>query len=522
MVWHIFKKDWKLLWTFVLAVASLHWIAAFILYKLGLFGENATLGMLSQAVPILAFFSSMFLIAAIVHVEAIPGVRQDWLTRPVRRSDLLLEKFLFVIVMVEGPIFAANLFQGLASGFSLRSTFLSAASYVIFLLFFMILPLFAFASVTRNMTEAFIFGCGCAFVIGMFLTVTEYVNFSANGTLVTVTHSGIGWIGEAFRFALAATAAGIILSLQYFRRKTATARALVISFGLLILTSQFLPWKPAFAIEQRLSPKPAAGASAMMTFEPARGRLMSPSGLLASATKVHRGRADENTEVFLPLRVAGIRNDVVLLTDRVEVHVTGQDGEMVYHGNGDGLEIAREGPNPVKAPVYQEIEIPIRAYHRARDQAVQIRLDYSLTLFGLSKSYSMPALDGDERMPEWGWCQTKMNEAGSAVELHCVKPGKGPVCGTAFLENASTGGRNPARSYCQSDYSPYGSHPLPDGFARFGTNLLFRDPSGLAKFPVDGPQLPDSHVVIRVYEPEDHFTRSLVIPQIKLSDWEAQ
>jgi hypothetical protein len=153
---------------------------------------------------------------------------------------------------------------------------------------------------------------------------------------------------------------------------------------------------------------------------------------------------------------------------------------------------------------------------------VQIRLDYSLTLFGLSKSYSMPALDGDERMPEWGWCQTKMNEAGSAVELHCVKPGKGPVCGTAFLENASTGGRNPARSYCQSDYSPYGSHPLPDGFARFGTNLLFRDPSGLAKFPVDGPQLPDSHVVIRVYEPEDHFTRSLVIPQIKLSDWEAQ
>jgi membrane-anchored glycerophosphoryl diester phosphodiesterase (GDPDase) len=78
MIWHIFKKDWKLLWVFVITVASLHWIAAFIIFKLGLFGEDAMLEMLSEAVPILAFFASMFLIAAIVHVEAIPGVRQDW------------------------------------------------------------------------------------------------------------------------------------------------------------------------------------------------------------------------------------------------------------------------------------------------------------------------------------------------------------------------------------------------------------------------------------------------------------
>jgi hypothetical protein len=53
-------------------------------------------------------------------------------------------------------------------------------------------------------------------------------------------------------------------------------------------------------------------------------------------------------------------------------------------------------------------------------------------------------------------------------------------------------------------------------------NLSFRDPSGLEKFPVDVSQLPQSHVVIRMYEPENHFTRSLVIPQIKLKDWEAQ
>ena len=51
------------------------------------------LEMLAEAVPMLSFFASMFLIAAIVHVEAIPGVRQDWLVRPIRRGNLLLEKF---------------------------------------------------------------------------------------------------------------------------------------------------------------------------------------------------------------------------------------------------------------------------------------------------------------------------------------------------------------------------------------------------------------------------------------------
>jgi len=77
MVWHIFKKDWKLLWSFVAAVALLHGIAALIMFKLGLFNEDPTLEMLSYEVPNLAVFGSMFLIVAIVHLEAIPGVRQD-------------------------------------------------------------------------------------------------------------------------------------------------------------------------------------------------------------------------------------------------------------------------------------------------------------------------------------------------------------------------------------------------------------------------------------------------------------
>ena len=88
-VWHIaFKKDWKLLWTFVLMAALLHWMSVLVFYRRGLFRDDMTLEMLSQYLPILAVFGSMFLMAAVVHLDAIPGVRQDWLIRPVPRPEL--------------------------------------------------------------------------------------------------------------------------------------------------------------------------------------------------------------------------------------------------------------------------------------------------------------------------------------------------------------------------------------------------------------------------------------------------
>jgi hypothetical protein len=522
MVWHIFKKDWKLVWSFVLMVALLHWITALVLFKRGLFSEDATMSMLAETLPSLAVFASAFLIAAIVHLEAVPGVRQDWLIRPVSRRALLLEKFLFVIVTVEGPIFIANFAQGLASGFSLRDSFLDAAYYTTFLLFFLILPFFAFASVTRNMTEAFIFGCLCTFIIGAFLTVSGYLDAASHQTLISVTHSGIGWIGEIFRFAFVALAAGVILCLQYFRRKTTLARVLVVCFGMLLLISSYLPWQPVFAIEKRLSPRPGVAASISVAFEPARERYKPPSGLAASAENDHRTNGENDARVFLPLRINGMGSNATLLSDRVEVRVFDHERRVLYHGVGEDIDVVWEGSAPKDIPFYQQISIPMSIYQSIHDRGVGVRIDYSLTQFGLDQSFSMPALNGDVRTRKWGWCQTRMNEAGTAVALHCKKPGPGPTCATAFLQNSNSGAQNPSRSSCRSEYAPFLANPLPDDFSWFGTSLPFRDPTGLAQYPVDGSQLPQSRVVIRDYAPQEHFTRTLTIAQTRLRNWESQ
>ncbi|HKD44661.1 MAG TPA: hypothetical protein VKD24_03310 [Candidatus Angelobacter sp.] len=44
----------------------------------------------------------------------------------------------------------------------------------------------------------------------------------------------------------------------------------------------------------------------------------------------------------------------------------------------------------------------------------------------------------------------------------------------------------------------------------------------MAHYPVDGNQLAQGQVVIRNYQPVEHFVWRLIIPQIKLSDWEPQ
>jgi hypothetical protein len=182
MVWHIFKKDWKLLWPFFLAVAATQFIPSIIRLKLGLFGENRALQELLDLFGVIAFVGSAFLIAAVVHQDSIPGVRQDWLVRPIRRGDLLLAKFSFVLVLAQGPFFVADLLQALASGFPLRQSLVAAISRALVLLLSFTLPVFAFASLTQNSSEAIVGGVAFFFLFFVFQMLANAV-YGSSGYL---------------------------------------------------------------------------------------------------------------------------------------------------------------------------------------------------------------------------------------------------------------------------------------------------------------------------------------------------
>ena len=77
-------------------------------------------------------------------------------------------------------------------------------------------------------------------------------------------------------------------------------------------------------------------------------------------------------------------------------------------------------------------------------------------------------------------------------------------------------------SLCAPDYSPYPGHTLPDALSRFGGRLPFYDPSGLIRYPVGGPELSEARVLVTAFRPTEHFVRCVVIPGVRLEDWEAQ
>jgi hypothetical protein len=229
--------------------------------------------------------------------------------------------------------------------------------------------------------------------------------------------------------------------------------------------------------------------------------------------------------VHVPLQVAGLPADSVLLADRSEVCLIGVGGKPEYCGTGEDMHVHKEGPDYLEAQTYQKIEVPVAVYRRLKDQPTRLEINYSLTQWRLDRSDAIPAVGGDQRIPGLGRCKTKVNEDETAVELSCMQPGKGAhrsnVCVVAFLENATNGRRNSEYFVCEPNYS----HSFGDFgsvMTHFDASLLFRDALELAPYPVAVSQLSQSRIVSRLYQPTDHFTRRLVIPQITLQDWEAR
>jgi hypothetical protein len=483
---------------------------------MGLFPTNPRLRNLVLYLALGGILGVGFAICAVVHQDAIPGVRQDWLARPIRRRDLLLAKLLFVVLLIQFPIFLGDLIQGVAAGFSVPGSIAAAVSRSIMLLLILDIPFLALASLTRNLMEAVVAG-----VLVFFLFATFTVVLSG-GSFRPTWGTGEEWITATVLAVTMCLGATILLGLQYFRRRTPLARCLGGLFAVISLCSTALPWQPAFAVQKSMSPAPGSAAAIGVTFAPGAGKIKRdasfPLILNPSALDIQGARF-----IYLPMRVTGLPEDSGLQSDRIEIRLSERDGAPVSFLPAYQMRLGarRTRGSAADQDTYQMISLPGDLYSRMKDRPVRLEIDYSLTLFALASSSALPALNGDRHIPGIGWCGTKINAAETAVQVSCEQPGRNPDCTTLVLEHVPTGLRNPERFGCDADYAPYRDWVLiPDGLARFGGNLPFRDPNGLAKYPVNGSKLGESRVVMQIYRAADHFTRKLVIPEIRLSDWQ--
>ncbi len=523
MVWEIFKKDVQLLWKLIAVVAAAEFVNSAIWLSVTHFGEPNSLFRITQFGALADWLGITVLIAMAVHQNAIPGDRQDWLIRPIRRRDLILAKLLFILIAVHGPMFLADLALGLGRGFPFWSSVKAVASHDLSLLLDLSLPMLAVAAMTSTLIE-FLAG---ALVIGLTeaALVAAIPEFFFGGHNPPVVAGGMAWMVPAFTSAVALAAVFAIVPLQYFRRSTKLARAIALCAAVLAPGFMFVPWGPAFSLQQQFSADPAAARPIAIAFDPTIGRL-----------KLEPGGQNRANSVWLPFRVSALPSDSMVISDLADFRVIGRDGAVLYQRTTGGRELTGfNGQGPVYLddfPVrtitggdvrtHQLISLPGKVYDLARNQPIRVELDYSLTLFRALAVGTISALDGDKRIADIGWCKTRIDNNGDSVAVGCINTGSFPTCITATLENRVSGQRNPTIDRCLPDYRPYTGHFDPNPMSNFRLGLSFRDPQGLAKYPVDSSQLSDARVLLKSYKPVAHFTRHITTPEIHLSDWAAE
>lgn len=523
MIWNIFKKDVKLTWRLAALVAALHWMATALTTRMGVFFDGSLRNLFLMLV-IGGLLGSGFLIIAAVQQDAIPGVRQDWLVRPIRRRDLLMAKLLFVVLIVQAPIFLADMTEALVSGLSLSSSFEAALQRALLQMLLVYLPFLAFASLTRNPLEAVSGGAVLVLTVALVANVISVNRIGPNGSpmasLEPVVRTGLEWIVNSATIAVLVVGAAVVLWLQYFHRRTVVARIFTGSVAGLCLLTAFIPWRPAFAIQSSLSNAPGSSRDIALNFDPEAGRFRAPAGgLTIDDTIAILRRGEGVNQVYLPFRVTGLPPDSAVRMDHSEVRLIETNGRM------DRLELEswnarRQGSGSPSQAVYPPLEIPVALYERIKDQPVRLEVDYWMTLVQVASSHALPAINAVQDIPGLGSCRTNFNDPKTAIRFGCLGAGPTPTCFSVFLEHVPTGERNPEQFGCGS-YSGFMRDRLPDALSRFGSNLPFRDSRGLAQFPVDGSKLRESRVVIQSYRAQDHFTRKLLIPEVRLGEWGA-
>lgn len=529
MVWHIFRKDWKLLWPLAVGLAACQGLLAVLNYQWEPYAPGSEfavpLGLLSFAVCV----GMGILIIIAVQQDSLSSVRQDWLTRPIRRGHLLLAKILFVLLVIHGPIVVIGLLHGLCDGFAFGPSLVAALARNAYLLLIFTLPLLTIAALTASVTEVIVGSLaifvGIVVVLLLLAALRNFIAQTHHWDFVTI-HTDIAWVWQSVAFAclLLGMAAAIIL--QYFRRMAGWSRVSFIGALLMSLLVQALPWEPAFAVQRWLSANPTADRTLAVAFDPSIGPVrpeaarnldsMESSAPPPNSTSVETLHEDR-TNLYLPLRFSGLPADSILHADRSLLRLIDSDGKTIYRGTGRVFQLSAAAQTDGQATLYQVFPIPNAIYRRIKDEMLRLEIGYSLTLLRSRTLPPLSARDGEQYVPGFGRCAARINDAAASIQVGCVAAGEFPPCVSLVLEHPNEVRRDAAKAPCTPDYAPFRSHFSLDALSHFNALLPLRE----THHPIDETQLHDTRVAFSVYETTSHFSRDVIVSRIRPQDWQA-
>jgi hypothetical protein len=232
---HILKKDAR---RFRLQIACMVASAVFSIL-------NGIFWIVGPGIPrTLMFVLGVYLTARVIHEEAIPSEKGNWLTRPYRWEALLAAKLLFIFFFVLAPCVAAYVFILAHAGFAAGPILWGTLIWGLMVLFVLVLPAAGIAALTDRFTS----------FVGVSLIVatigTAVFDFTSRGSMPSTVH----WAVRAISVTLLGTGVVAILWIQYRRRRTLMARvygALVMVLVLVVFVS--LPVGAAMSVQSLFS-----------------------------------------------------------------------------------------------------------------------------------------------------------------------------------------------------------------------------------------------------------------------------
>jgi hypothetical protein len=438
------------------------------------------------------------LILGIMHEDASASLRHDWLTRPIPRRTLVTAKLLLIAAIVYVPASVTDFVSTLADGGPVGEALARATSISSPALAAM-LALVAFAAVTSTLLQAA--SALVAFLVAVFLAqaVSSSVLEEAKGTVV----AGAEWVSWAPIMYLPIVLAAPVLWLQYGRRRTVLARAMVAAMCVSAVVPLVTPPPAMFAVLKLLN----AGADAAGTA----GLVLAPGCFPRIATETESGAVSQEAlrlwngdqrvkagpgAIAFSTTVAptGVPHGWKTMIGFAQASYVDADGTVSWRLHAASEVFGR--PETVDASVSATHFwlAPGDAYKAAEQRSARLRLNYFVSLLEPVASAEVGVDGRRQYLPGLGYCSTGDDRANQGVDIDCFVRGRRPALVTATWSGV-TGTR---AALSRPDYTPAAldvlngaqyhlALPRPPGGAPARVTLVAYEARRHVEVPVDAP-----------------------------------
>jgi len=512
MIWHIVRKDIRLLWPLAVGVAMVNFGNAALLIAgwgspQGLQGFEgggfAWIGNL--ALPTVGMIGLILLVVGVIHQDALPGTTQDWLTRPIPRTRLFAAKLLFVALMGLLPILLGDIAVGLSAHFLLIDALSASVTRIVVLLFLVCLPAALLALVTRKLTEVMVAGIGI--IVALIATMIASATLRLHLPLV---QSGYVWVGEWVLIAQCAALFAIVLPLQLRWRSTHRVRWILLAAVCVSPLIFFMPWDAALWVDRVFGG--AWGSKLEVRPDDSRQITFSINQNIVAASLAD----DPWVNVTVPIVLSGVQKDESVIVDNAALRAVDARGVDMYRSSsGDFNKVYARGFvfGPLDGSHAQPtliLRLPKEVFVAARSAHATVDIDLSVTIFHRAAEVRLETVAVQPPDARTRCSRLPMGPLGGKV-FSCISTQE--IGGCFDIRDAARDGKTGRTYVSQCNYVTYAPWSLPlwrDAY--YAT--IYSDPSAWRNvqfLPWGGDQSAPSDPVLETFSPGTHDRRKISV-----------